>query len=181
MADTEPRPSPGGASSLTAALLRDPIVRLTLVVWVLVLVPYVLPIAPATFATYSDLYADPPLLAMLVVAAFWGRRRIVSPVERQFWLLIGLAFAVWLASFVPWLLTGGADSPRLTLLTDLAYTAFYLLLLLGITLRPHLGSAQPMLAVGRRFRVAGMFVLVLAGLAYFILVPLSLAPAVYNT
>ena len=177
----EARPAPGGTGPLMAALLRDPIVRVTLGVWVLVLAPFVLPMSPATFATYSDLYADPPMLAMVVAAAFWGRRRIVSPVERQFWLLVGLAFAVWLASFVPWFVTGGADSPRLTLFNDLAYTVFYLLWLMGISLRPHLGDGQPMLAVGRRFRVAGMFVLVLAGLAYFILVPLSLAPAVYNT
>ena len=164
------------------ALTRDPIAVATLVVWALVCLPYALPLGQTWLARYQELGLFPPLLTMVVLASFSGIRRLESPQERQFWTLMGAAFAVWLVSYAPYyVVPADQRSLELDLADDLFYLAFYLCLLLALDVRPHLATASPFADRERWLKSLGTALLAFAGLGYFALIPAALDPQDYAT
>ena len=154
---------------------------MTLVVWALVSLPYVLPLGQAWLESHQEFVLFPSLLALVVIACFTGIRRL-EPQERQFWALVGAGFAVWLISYVPYY----AVSPdrrhlALDLSDDLFYLAYYLCLLLALDVRPHLATASPFADRERWLKSLGTALLAFAGLGYFALIPAAVNPQDYAT
>jgi signal transduction histidine kinase len=164
-------------------LQRDVVARAFLVVWVLASAPYALPFDQPWLARYQRLVLFPGLITMVVIACFWGWRRLESLQERWFWALIGGGFGAWLLSYAPYYFVGEAEHGLgLGLAGELCYLLLYLGLLLAVDVRPHLGTTPNRVAEAEHWlKSLGAAILALAALAYFVVVPAATNPLDYAT
>jgi hypothetical protein len=93
---------------------------------------------------YSSLYADLPLLIMVLVSIRYGLRHIEDRSERYFWNLLSLGFCVWLAQVVLVLVTQSKTfrPVEVGFTSSLLFFLFYVSLMLGLESQPHLAVAS---------------------------------------
>ncbi len=165
-----------------SGLRRDPIAIALLIAWALAALPYAFSSDQEWLARYQMLFLFPPLLAFVVVACLVGRRRLESWQERQFWTLVGAAFAAWLASYVPYYVVAAAQRGLWFELTgELLYLLFYICLLLALDVRPHLATSSRIGDAERWLKSLGAVLLTFAALVYFVLIPAAFNPSDYGT
>lgn len=171
-----------GAASIPRALLRDPIAVATLVVWALAALPYALPVDPAWLEWYGSLGLYPPLLVMIPVACFAGLRRLESPPERQFWMLVGAAFVAYLLTYPPYYVVPAAERGLgFEVGVDFVYLLHYVCLLLALDVRAHLATLSPLVNTDRWLTSLGAVLLATAAAVYFVLIPAAVNPREYGT
>ncbi|HJO05349.1 MAG TPA: hypothetical protein QGG47_15390 [Acidobacteriota bacterium] len=125
-------------SDSTAALLRDPLVLVTLAVFVGITGIYTMPfVSYSTLVSFVVGWADPILICLAVVAFLSGIRHL-HPEERQFWGLMTVAFicstgGTWLRLTIPaaeWEAVGRFAE-------DIVFLVQFILMFLAISLNPH--------------------------------------------
>jgi signal transduction histidine kinase len=123
-------------------------------------------------ASRAALFVDPALLVAILVVLLWGRNRLGTRRERQFWDLIALAWGCWLV--VEFLYFSGLSLPLLSasFATDALYILYYLILALAVDLRPHIEPARSLTMLRRRLASVAGLVSFFGLLIYFALVVL---------
>lgn len=164
-------------------LLRDAWLRLILIVWVAVALFYAAPAgAIGARAFFGDYLLSLTFLPFTMAAIFAGIDQLGSKAERRFWQAIGAAFAVWfayalVAFFVP--------DDRWTLLWsvvgDCVFLGYYLLILLGIELKPHLLTMNRIEGRQRRLRTSALALLLFGWLCYLVVIPAAVDQDSYRS
>lgn len=164
-------------------LARDAWLRLILLVWTATAVFYLVPAVPYSTKQYFGRYAlSLTFLPFTIAGLVAGVRRVGSRNEQRFWQAIAGAHAIWfgyvfIAYFIPdeqWTLTW-------SVLGDSAFLGYYLLLLLGIELKPHLQTMDPMEARQRRLRSAAVAIVLFGWLCYLVVIPAAVDKRTYQT
>lgn len=158
--------------------------RVTALVTIAVMVPYLLPfVSHEAVGYYAELYSDIPLILAGLVSFQYGLSRVASSVERRFWHLFTVAFACWLlvrligiVTTVEWYV-----DVRTGLTIDLLYVLFYLSIALALELEPHRATAGTLDDLLRSFRSWGSIVFMFGLLGYFAVIPGALDPEAYDT
>jgi diguanylate cyclase (GGDEF)-like protein len=157
---------------MIATLWRDRIVPATLLVMLVLAVPYAWPVFPPVAFEYYALYAPTIVfLCGLILAIHRGRRAVRPPAERRFWDLWSAAFSFWLAQTLVGLATSAHPGPIATLVQDGLLVGFYTSLLLAARLAPERSDELPPVDLLRSLEVAGTALFVFGFFAYFSLVP----------
>jgi signal transduction histidine kinase len=159
--------------SLWRLLERDPVIWVSTVVFGLALVVLVGQRSElGDLASRAALFVDPALLVAILVVLLWGRNRLGTRRERQFWDLIALAWGCWLV--VEFLYFSGLSLPLLSasFATDALYILYYLILALAVDLRPHIEPARSLTMLRRRLASVAGLVSFFGLLIYFALVVL---------
>ncbi len=153
-------------------LPRDPVIRLTLGVWAILTLLYVVPVLPPSWlATYSQAYLDLPLVPLVIAACWVGLGAIEDEHERRFWQWWGASFVTWLAISLPFaVIPGRSWTIGWMLYGDIAYLVMYLCFILAIEMRPHREHTGSFNEREQQLRAIGFAVLAFFGLVYFVLV-----------
>lgn len=164
-------------------LIRDPWFRLIQFVWILVAAFYLIPGPWAGWRVYfGDALLSLTFMPFTIGALAAGVNTLASRDERRFWQALAAAFSVWfgygaIAYFVPdegWTLAWSVAG-------DCAFLGFYLLILLGIELRPHLQTMDPVEGRQRRLRSSAITVLLFGWLCYLVVIPAAVDAARYQS
>ncbi len=164
-------------SDIRAALLRDPLVLVTAAVFAGITGIYTLPfVSYSTLVSFVVGWADPILICLAVVAFLSGIRHL-HPEERQFWLLMTVAFVcstggTWLRLAIPeaeWRAVGRFAE-------DFVFLVQFILMFLAISLNPHTDERRWSLN-SIRFRLESIGTISFASLIFFYFVIL---PAYYG-
>lgn len=164
-------------------LIRDHWFRLVLLVWILVAAFYLIPGPWAVWRVYfGDTLLSLTFLPFTIGALAAGVNRLATRNERRFWQALAAAFAVWfaygaIAYFIPdeeWTLAWSVAG-------DCAFLGFYLLILLGIELRPHLQTMDVVEGRQRRLRSSAIIVLLFGWLCYLVVIPAAIDAARYQS
>jgi diguanylate cyclase (GGDEF)-like protein len=154
-------------------LRRDPVIRLSALVLAGLTPPFLLPgLGPTERAFASVFLLNVPPLLLTILATAFGRGRLTEPVERRFWALWTAGFSLYLAQEVLACVSLFRPSSLSSLLQDALHVGFYLLLVLGLQLEPHLGGSLPAPNRLRQLRATGNVVFALGLLTYLSAVPL---------
>ena len=163
----------GAGFSWRAALLRDPLVLITAAVFTGFIGIYTLPfVSYATLVSFVVGWADPILVCLPVVAFLSGIRHL-HPEERQFWLLMTVAFVcstggTWLRLAVPAAEWGAVGR----FAEDIVFLVQFILMFLAISLNPHTDERRWSLN-SIRFRLESIGTISFASLifVYFVILP----------
>ncbi|MFQ5528114.1 MAG: ATP-binding protein [Thermoanaerobaculia bacterium] len=169
--------APATGRVLARHLSRDRWVQLTLAVWVVLALPYLVPIYTAPgLSAHSEFWIDLILIPVAVLCCLVGLPVLRAVAERRFWLLVACSLiAMWLAGFAYWT-PRGQTLPFI--LSDVLYLVFYLSLGLAALQAPHRErSARPHTGLGALGIVVGLLGL----LTYFVLIPGTLDAERYTT
>ncbi|HEX6323949.1 MAG TPA: ATP-binding protein [Vicinamibacterales bacterium] len=166
-----------------AFLLRDLWVRLILLVWLAVAALYLLPTSPPDARRFfGDYLLSLTFLPFVIAAVFANVSALESATERRFWQAMGGAFLVWFAyGAIAWLVPDERWTPAWSVAGDCAFLGYYLLILLGIELKPHLQSMNPVEDKQRRLRSSALMLLLFAWLCYLVVIPAAVDRAVYES
>ena len=165
------------------ALWRDPIIWVALLVSAGTLLLYLIqPFQVDTWQKVTEHYVMLPMLMVALVALAAGIGRIEQDRERRFWRLWTVAVGFWLLiqslyAFLPveyWVraFDVGIDS---------LYLAFYLTIILALSLNPHRTGTIPTDPVRRRFEDVAAAVVVFALMTYFVVIPAVFKPETHDT
>lgn len=164
-------------------LLRDAWLRLILAVWIAVALFYITPLGtPAARVFFGDHLLSLTFLPFTIAAIFAGINGLDSKNERRFWRAVGAAFGVWftyavIAFFVPdeqWTLMW-------SVIGDCAFLGYYLLIVLGIELKPHLQAMNTVEGTQRRLRTSALALLLFGWLCYLVVIPAAVDQASYQS
>jgi len=136
--------------------------------------PYLFPIlSPEQLLRASEGYLFLPLSTLVAWSMFAGLAKIRHPEERQFWILLGAAFACYFGAELVVLLPGWDNSvPAYALAYDLLFVGFYMAAILATTRAPHQRAGWSA-RQGERLVVAlGTALFALGMMVYFDLLPL---------
>jgi signal transduction histidine kinase/ActR/RegA family two-component response regulator len=164
------------------ALRRDPIL-VTFLAAVVLLAAFslVLPVPP-WLVEQVGWWADFPLLAVSLYAAWLASRAERTPWGRRFWNLVAVALALWFLVLLDWQFSWGERLPfDGELLVDFLFLAYYFTLLLATAVRPHERSGATRLSALFLTEVAAGLVLAFGLLEYYVVLPSRLAPKSYET
>ncbi len=165
------------------ALWKDRIIRVALLVYAGTLLLYLIqPFQVDTWQIVAEYYVMLPMVTVALVALAAGISRIEQHRERRFWQLWTVAVGFWLAAhllyaFLPveyWVraFDVGIDS---------LYLAFYLTIILALSLNPHRTGTMPTDPVRWRFENVAAAVMVFALMTYFVVIPTVFKPEAYDT
>lgn len=160
---------PLSVTSLVEALSHDRVMRLTVVVVVLSVIPFLVPVSEdflAYFATRGQLVM---MLGVVVLALRSQLDRAPSGVERRFWGDLGFAYGAWLVVAILLLFYPTVEKPLLPrLAADIGYSLYYGALLVSTERRPELGPRARHDDAGIR---SAALLLVLGLLVYLVVLP----------
>ncbi len=144
---------------------------------------YALPGVPHQWlVAYGSRYFVIPTLSLIVMAAWTGTSRLPDAIERRFWTVFGVGFACWLIVALPTVFLPWEDwTLQLDLFAEFGYLFYYTFFILAIELRAHELHTGSLAEKERLLRTAGLTVLGLFLLWYFVLVPASYNPDDYAT
>jgi PAS domain S-box-containing protein len=150
------------------ALWHDRVFRVALLLWLLVALPYFLPLLSTDqLSIHSEFGIEMILLPVALAAVLAGVQSLGSGAERKFWYFIGAALtAMWFATFGYWT---PPDRVSLFLLIDSLYLAFYMMLGLAALSAPHRKARTA--PEESRHGVMGVALILLCLATYFVLVP----------
>jgi signal transduction histidine kinase len=176
---------PSTRKSVAQHLMRDRFVLLFLAVAGVEILVYGVPLLPhlqlEEFGRSAYLI---PFIAIATIAAFDGLHTITEPNERRFWIFIGIAFSVWLATAV---FRSAVQAVTWTVVNDVlfdgAYMLFYAPLLMGFEYRPHVPSARlpRQIEISRHLRWLGLTCLFCGWFWYFVIIPVQFDPSFYES
>jgi len=164
-------------------LLRDPWLRLILLVWIAIAAFYVLPgITPQARVFYGDYLLSLTFLPFTIAAIFAGINQLGAKAERRFWQALGAAFAVWFAyALVAFFVPDEKWTLAWSVVGDCVFLGYYLLILLGIELKPHLQTMNRVEARQRRLRTSALALLLFGWLCYVVVIPAAVDQASYRS
>ncbi|MBZ0112520.1 MAG: EAL domain-containing protein [Thermoanaerobaculia bacterium] len=160
------------------ALENDPIVFLSVVVLVLVSVPYFFPIfGPESQSLYGAVFVNLPLLAVVFLAFLYRLGAVVDLGERRFWKLLTASYVFWTAELLLRWILGAIEVPtvNIKLMSSSLLALSYLAIAIALEGRPHIAPER----TGNRLRALdriGAFVFILGLFLYFAIVPGLLDP-----
>jgi signal transduction histidine kinase/CheY-like chemotaxis protein len=162
---------------MLSALFKDWIVRLTVLLWLVVLALYLVPDVPeALIRAFGERYFLLTTLIPILAAVWMGLTRITDATERRFWSTLGVGFACWFAVSLPWVFVPDDQwGLSLDLVADAGYLLYYLFFILAIELRAHEQHSGSHGDKEQQLRTAGLTLL-----GFFVLVYFALVPATYN-
>jgi signal transduction histidine kinase/CheY-like chemotaxis protein len=165
------------------ALFKDWIVRVSVLLWVLLVAAYILPGVPKdVLKSIGEHYLSMIFLPPVVVAAWFGVGTLPDSIERRFWVILGTAFACWLVVAIPLaFVPADAWSMSFDVLADGGYLLYYILFILAIELRPHEQHTGSIGEKERHLRTTGLTLLGFFTLIYFALVPAAYSEDAYNS
>ena len=165
-----------------SALVRDRIVLAGFAVWLMAILPSLLPIlSPDATYTWADQFSDVPSLAFVVFALALSIRGARNDRVRSFWWLVQFAILSWIGVRILFLIVPfEAWGVGLDLASDALYLMGYLLMALGIEKQIRSYSSGPN-AKTEYFEAAGTLVFGFGLLAYFVVAPSIFNPDVYET
>ncbi len=167
---------------LGTTLRRDAWAKGFLAFQLILYVPYFLPVlSDDQLVSYAEYYTGFFQLPAIILLLQGRLREIRNPRERRFWNLLSLAYAFWwtvagLDAFIP----GAWWGTRFEVTRDCIFLLFYLGIFLAIEARPDVEGDQAPGEV-RTLEAAGVLILVSALLTYFVVIPINLNPAAYET
>jgi signal transduction histidine kinase len=164
-------------------LLRDFWVRLVLLVWLAVASLYLLPVfSQDARQFFGDYLLSLTFLPVLIGAIVANVSSLASVNERRFWQALGGAFFVWFAyGAIGYFIPDESWTPAWSVAGDCAFVGFYLLVLLGIELKPHLQTMDRVEDAQRRLRSSALIVLLFAWLCYLVVIPAAVDTAAYES
>lgn len=171
----------GSPASWARLILSSWMIRLTIITIVVFGIVYSIETIPLAFRELLSSHIGPIVFLTLTVISCVGGPRKRRSSEQMFWRIMAIAFGFWLLirTLLPYLkpifpLGVGIGG-------DILYALYYLTMILGIELRPHLGQASPFSSLERvvTWPVISLFILGL--LVYFVFIPLSVTPHLYAT
>jgi hypothetical protein len=111
---------------MSAALRRDPIVRITVLLWAGLAALYFIPGVPHDFLErLGDRYSTVPLWPWAIAACLYGFGRVSRPGERRFWTLQAVSFAALLVIEVPWALARAGNTTGWNIAAEWCYFVYY--------------------------------------------------------
>ncbi len=171
---------------LRAMLVADWGIRISVVVFALLAVPFFTPIVGSDqLANFSDYYADIGLSLLCVVALVYRSGKIAHRRERQFWRLLGVAFGCWCAVeiiyvLVPLLLFDVSPIHR-DIAADCLLMVFYAAFFLAISRSPHLPARLSAAPSRQRVEILGTLSFSLGLFMYFVIIPSAQNAHEYDT
>lgn len=168
------------------ALRRDRPAQLGAALLVAVFVPYLVSgLEQKTLQLYGDLYLDVPLLVFLVVLVHRTARAVPQGADRRFWYLVEAALGCWLVvriiNIAWWWGASWGVVTESDVTSDVLYLGFYLLLAVALETHPHRRPPRPARLMVRTIEAAGALVVVFTLVSYFVIIPLAVNPAAYDT
>lgn len=166
-----------------AFLARDVWFRLILLVWIGVAGFYLIPAVPFEARQFFGRYAlSLTFLPFTIACLFAGVREVPGKNEQRFWQGIGAAYLVWfgyglITFFIPdekWTLSW-------SVIGDCVFLGYYLLILLGIELKPHLQTMDAVEARQRRLRSTALAIVLFGWLCYLVVIPAAVDEVTYQT
>lgn len=163
-------------SALGMTLRREPLVHLTLVVFVFTTSLYWLPLlSPSQLESLSWSYGPLVFLVLVVFSLLHGLHRVAERTERRFWIDLSAAFSCWLAAMLLRLVLA-SDSLMGWFLEEALYTLYYITLVLAAMREPDVRTRWRPLDLERRLAWPTAVLIVLGLLGYFVLVPVFTRP-----
>ena len=161
--------------------VRDPVVLLGFLVWVISLLPSLAPVlSPGLTLTWADQYSDAPVLTLVLLAAGAQVKRSHRQRERVFWRLVVGGVLGWLSVRALYVLVPFEQwGTGLDLASDLFYLAGYLAVALALERRPDQAPARGPDEGMERVESLGTLIFSFGLLTYFILIPSVFNPQVY--
>ncbi|MCP4664293.1 MAG: PAS domain S-box protein, partial [bacterium] len=144
--------------------------------------PYFLPLLSDEQLEYYAEYYTGFFQLPVVMLMFQGRLGEISNIrERRFWNVFTLAYAFWwtvavLDAFIP----GAWWGTRFEVARDCIFLCFYFSIFLAIETRPDVETDQDPGEI-RTLEATGAMILISALLIYFVVIPINLNPATYET
>jgi signal transduction histidine kinase/CheY-like chemotaxis protein len=165
------------------ALIADPVIRVGAVVFLLLAIPYLVPLFSADqMLLYAEDVTDLPLLALVLVAFQAGLRSVDHPEHRRFWTWLTVAYAFWIGVRLFYVLFPYLPGTPVGDITgDGFYLGFYLFVVLASLLRPHAPPGWTRLNRSYQVELASSVAFLLAVFAYFVAVPSAVNYAAYDT
>jgi signal transduction histidine kinase/CheY-like chemotaxis protein len=169
---TPTTPAPGKTTVFTT-VLRDKWSWLTGAAFVLLALPYIVPIVSAErWAIFVENYADPLLILIVLGSIAVSSLTFKRPADRRFWKWIAVALGFWLTCLISYVLFPYAvATPLGDLSGDLFYTLFYMSFMFAGLTRPHIedeSMSSPRLHVLERVTSAAILLFMVA---YFVVIP----------
>ncbi len=168
-------------------LMHDPVARVATAVFVAVFVPYFFPILDSEqLKFYANVYAFIPLLILTVFASQYNSRSGGSDLDRLFWQLWAIGYAMWLLVrivyvFLYVVIPRDMWVVQVDLLIDFLYVLFYLSVIFALSVEP---DRRPFWDTPRNLgslENAGLSVLFLGLWVYFAIIPSVLNFVAYDS
>ena len=162
------------------ALLRDPLLRLSIGLDFCLSAVYLSPwLSQAQRATLG-LWADPVVLTLAVVAGLIAIRHETATYGRRFWMAVTVALSIWLGSeLLTWASQPATESILSALVSDHLFLLYYAALGLAVTLTAKRAPTRRPLEITTILIGISAAVLVFSAVAYFIVIPGRVSPRVY--
>jgi signal transduction histidine kinase len=175
--------SPSTRSVILDVLARDTLVVIYLAVVVTEALLYSLPLMdPGTLTAFGASPFQIPFVATAMVAGFHRLRRVQDAEERMFWSHLAYACVFWVATLAAIAVVPASEWRLLDdVWADAAYLLFYSPILFAAECKPHLANLGGRRDIERQLRWAGVTLLVVGWYSYFVLVPVAVDPALFQT
>jgi diguanylate cyclase (GGDEF)-like protein len=163
------------------SLRRDPVVLVTVGMFLVLSLPLVFPIFSTGFTRiYANAATSLPFLALILVAFRWGLARSDAR-ARRFWNLMTAAIDCWI---VQQLIVLGNEasawSVDTSLAEDLLYVGMYMFIVLALDVRPHEPGGEGDRGALAALRRSGTVVFLFGMLVYLVAVPNAVAPGSFR-
>ncbi len=161
---------------------QDAFLRIFLVVFILLHLPYFLPDTRSQNIETYGLFVSVLFLLPVTVIALWPRRRDgFHSNERFFWKALSIAFAAWwLVNMMYLFWPEDSWSASIDVVTDSIFLVSYISWLVAASSRSHFQDDQNSSRSSRWMLTTVVSVLSFGLFFYFILIPSRLAPVVYD-
>ncbi|MGD9264247.1 MAG: response regulator [Lysobacterales bacterium] len=164
-------------------LWKDSAIRWFLILLAVTHVPYFF-FGQATEATRTySVFVATVFLMPFTIFVLWPRQPgVVSARETSFWKILSLVFCGWWAVNAMFLfLPGDAWNTYLDVVTDAIFIVYYIGWLSALSLTPHVPGESAPRRSDRMFLMTAPIVLTFGLFFYFVLIPIRLAPEVYES
>jgi signal transduction histidine kinase len=176
-------PASAERNPVVTALTADPFLwaygAVFVVETVLLATPVLGPASRERFGAYQFLF---PALALMVAGGWAGLGQVSAGEERRFWRFVATGFGCWLiAHTITAAYTGAENRHVIDVVIDTLSLVAYLLPLMALERKPHLGSARGAVELDRRLKSIGISCVAGGWYAYFVLVPEAMDPGFHRS
>lgn len=167
--------------AIQQSLRNDPAWRWFLPAFVVLQIPYLLPVLPSPLQDdYVHSYGSILMLTAVLQLLAGGIGHIEGRSERRFWRYWAAGYGFWwINSILNLALPANRGGLASELLVDFFYGCDYFLLVLAVFTAPH--GPQPPTGIPRQVRILGAATLILGLVTYLIVIPLQVHPESYRT
>ena len=163
------------------SLPRDPLLWLVVATFIVVNLPYVIPVfSGSVFDVYVEYFTIPPLLVAGIFACQQRLRSESDARARWFWGLWSMGLLFNLVVRIAYIFTRNhGPSIRASVIFELLYVFAYLSIIVALTLRPGRETSQSEERLRRRLEIPGAAVFLAGVFVYFVVIPAWIAPDAY--